>query len=744
MFKKGTGAGTGNGAGNKRSSRGGPKKRKEVTVAKEKIKDQISGAIDQEKLDAIKKDLKKKKVILGIRAKLYAGFALPIVCVVLVGTLSYKKAAEGMNSNYESATIKSMNMAVQYLDYGFGSLESEALQMYVDQSLSKYVLGMNTQSEMMTLLSTTKTNLMAKQVANDFIQAMHLVAKSKVKNISTVSTSENGVFEEWLASEEGTRIAGNTSGIWVGEHAELDRLLGLKKETYACSYMRVYNNMAACAVIDLSRESIEEILHDLDLGAGTIAGFIMSDGYEILVDTMEEGEAEGYSFLSQDYYQEALGILNAEENDENSVFDFSKYVTYNGEVYLFMASQSGVNGALICGLVPESLIASGARDIRTVTVLLVLLASAAAVGVGLYVAGNIGKAIKQISHKLHKVAEGDLTVIMDIRQRDEFAVLAGNVGDMVDNTRGLIVHVKDTSKKVEVSTRNMVKAATAMEKSGLSISTAVNEIEQGISQQAEDAQSCLTQMDELSKKIDVVNQEVGEIVGIASDTREMIQNGIGTMDELSKRSTSTAEITKKVVTSIHTLEEKSALIVKFIDVINEISEETSLLSLNASIEAARAGDAGRGFAVVAEEIRKLADGSMNAANEIQKVVKEILAQTKGTVNTAKEAEGIVSVQTDIVNKTIETFGNMNSSVETLVSTLQGVGSSVSSMEEERKDTLRAIESISAASEETAASAAVVNESVQSQLSVVNDLRDASRELEKRSVELERAINVFKI
>lgn len=178
--------------------------------------------------------------------------------------------------------------------------------------------------------------------------------------------------------------------------------------------------------------------------------------------------------------------------------------------------------------------------------------------------------------------------------------------------------------------------------------------------------------------------------------------------------------------------------------INEISEETSLLSLNASIEAARAGDAGRGFAVVAEEIRKLADGSMGAANEIQKVVKEIIEQTKGTVNTAKEAEGIVSGQASIVNKTIEAFGNMNSGVEKLVTGLKGVGDSVSSMEEERRDTLHAIESISAASEETAASALVVTNSVQSQLSVVNDLKDASRELEQRSMELEKAINVFKI
>ena len=156
-----------------------------------------------------------------------------------------------------------------------------------------------------------------------------------------------------------------------------------------------------------------------------------------------------------------------------------------------MASQSSVNGSLICGLVPMSLIESSARDIKTVTIVFILLATVAAAVLGLFVAGSIGKAIKVISGKLHKVAEGDLTVIMDIRQKDEFAVLDGNVGEMIDNTRDLIVNVKNTSKKVEGSTQNMVEATSAMERCGQSISTAVNEIEQGINQQAEDAQSCL-------------------------------------------------------------------------------------------------------------------------------------------------------------------------------------------------------------------------------------------------------------
>ncbi len=720
-----------------------PERKRKADRAKTQKK--LSDFVNKEQIEAVKairKDPKKRKAILGIRAKLYGGFVVPIICVVLVGVVSYQKAADGMNTNYESATMKSMNMAMQYLDYGFSSIESEVLQLYVDEEISKYAVGIMEISEQNTMLSQVRKNLNAKQTANSFIEGMHIICKQKLKNISTISNTENGTFEIWFATDEAAKLAEESRGMWVGQHPEADAALELKTEEYACSYMRMYANMSAGIIVDLSEEAILGILEDLGLGEGSIAGFVTADGHEVLFDSRGE-DAEEYSFMTQAYYGEALSVLNNEEAEEE-LFDYSKYVTYNGDNYLFMTSKSTVNGSVICGLVPEALIKSGANQIKTMTVIFIVLAVAAAAVIGILVAGSIGKAIKTISAKLHKVAEGDLTVIMDIKNRDEFAVLAGNVGNMVDNTRNLIMNVKDTSAKVDGSTKNMADATAAMEKSGRSITTAVSEIEEGIAQQAEDAQSCLMKMDDLSKKIEVVSQEVADIVGIAAETKDMIQGGLGTMDELSARSASTTEITQKVVESIRVLEEKSASIVKFVDVINEISEETSLLSLNASIEAARAGDAGRGFAVVAEEIRKLADGSMNAANEIQKVVTEIMGQTKGTVSTAKEAEAIVSTQTEIVDKTIAAFTNMNTSVESLVNSLHGVGESVTSMEEERRDTLRAIENISAASEETAASAAVVNDSVQSQLSVVDDLKEASVELERRAAELEQAVNVFKI
>ena len=87
--------------------------KKKVKNIEKEVAQKLEQTIDKEKLASIRKNVKKKRVVFGIKMKLYGGFALPILCVILVGVVSYQKAAQGMSENYESATMRSMNMAVQ-------------------------------------------------------------------------------------------------------------------------------------------------------------------------------------------------------------------------------------------------------------------------------------------------------------------------------------------------------------------------------------------------------------------------------------------------------------------------------------------------------------------------------------------------------------------------------------------------------------------------------------------------------
>lgn len=680
---------------------------------------------------------KKRKSIFGIKVQLYLGLLLPVVSVILVGTMAYKKASIGMQENYEDATINSFHMAVQFIDFGYNSIQADALELFMDNKLSKYVLGIYNEDpiELNSLIRTTNSGMLAKQTANQFVQNMHIITKGETKLISTDTYSGNGFFEELLLLKTEPNVYKEAvNGKWVGYHKEIDERMGIDTASYACSYIRTFSNKGGCIVIDFTYDTITEILEEIKLGEGTITAFITEDGREIILDNTA-GLAENFSFYEQEYFK------NAKITEEQEYHD---YVNFNGERYLYIASKSKINGAILCGLIPESIINEKANEIKQIMYVFILGASTIAILIGIFVAGGINRAIKKISHRLRKVSQGDLTVIMELKQNNEFGVLARSAGEMVNNTRNLIERVKRTSKQVETSMKNVGQSSLALNQSVQNISTAVNEIEIGISQQADDAQQCLMQMDGLSQKIEGVSTDVNDVVTIADKTKNMIIDSIDTMNELSQKSDSTTDITQKVVGNIKILEEKSKSIARFIDIINEIAEQTNLLSLNASIEAARVGEAGKGFAVVAQEIKKLAEGSIQAANEIQRVVNEIQGQTMDTVNTAKNAENIVGAQAEIVKKTISTFQSMNTEVGKLAENLQKINVSISGIDEDRKGTLSAIENISTVSEETAASASVVNTSIQSQVELADELQKASKELEVRSNELEEAVNVFKI
>jgi len=341
-----------------------------------------------------------------------------------------------------------------------------------------------------------------------------------------------------------------------------------------------------------------------------------------------------------------------------------------------------------------------------------------------------------------QIAEGNLKVNASIRRKDEFHKLGQSINHMISSIKSLIDKTIGVSITTAGSADEVSEASKALLDTSKNIANAISDIEQGIQQQASDTENCLIRMSELSKQINVVYESTNEIEKIAGHTRSIVGNGLDSIRDLTEKQKDTVEITNSIMIDINNLETESGSIIDIIRTMNEITEQTNLLSLNAMIEAARAGIDGKGFAVVADEIRKLAEKSANEAKNINKIIDNIQLRTKKTMETARRAENIVADQDKTLKLTLMNFDLINEHVGNLTNNLDKISHGIEAIAQAKEDTLSAVENISSTLEETVAASTEVGATADNQLQTVKRLNNAAQQLNSDASNLKETVSVF--
>lgn len=700
------------------------------------------------------------KIRFGILQKLILGFLIPVVFIVILGIISYSKSSEGLKNNYKNATSNTLNMATKYLEYVFDGINNLSLQYTKDSDMSYFTRGLiytNSQDKL-NYVTSVNNALLTKAELERFIQNIHIIAGGNIPVLTSDMENVPGFYEDLAETSEGAKLKEDgTEEYWLGEHPYIDTQISLDSAEYAFSLIRKFNDGNACMVIDVSKEEVESFLKELELGENSKVGLVTADGKEITITNTviantgnsngntEESKTDSklsdalndssFQFHSQDFYRESI-------NTEETVG--SQNIKYKGEEFLFMYNKIGDTGITLCGMIPKTSFMTQAKEISYSTLIIVVLASLIAIFIGTVLSAGIGRTIKTMNQRLNQIAKGDLTVQLAIKRKDEFGVLANNISEMLENMKSMIQKMVHVSSLVSDSADEVFHVSREIAVSNQDITKAVYEIGEGIAAQAGDSQNCLLQMDELSGKIVTVNHNLSEVETLMKDMKALIEAGLTTMSQLIKQSESTNEITKYVVNKINLLEQKTSSIGEILQVINEIADQTNLLSLNASIEAARAGEAGKGFAVVAIEIRNLAIKAMTSADEIRTVINDITKQTKETVSTAGEAENIVNQQNAVVSGTMEAFRTMNAGIEKLISNLSAIGINMKNMEASKEATLGAVENISAISQQTLASSGDIEKNVSIQADSMEILEKEAKLLNENAKDLKEVVRTFQL
>lgn len=374
--------------------------------------------------------------------------------------------------------------------------------------------------------------------------------------------------------------------------------------------------------------------------------------------------------------------------------------------------------------------------------IIVLIASITAIIFGVLISYGINNTIRSINAVLKRCASGDLTHQTNIKRKDEFQLLGKGINQLIYSIKELINDMTKVSNTVNTSAAGVSDNSAILLHTSQNINAMVDEVIQGVQSQCQGTESSLVQMSELSQQIGKLSESTTLIRKSADDTQEVTKKGMEIIDELSMKTKKSSDIVKSVIVNIENLEEKSKAISDIVSGINEISEQTNLLSLNATIEAARAGIEGRGFQVVANEIRKLAERSSMEAERISKIIAQIQNQTQITVKTAKDAQEEEALRELALKSAINVFSDIDSNVVTLTSNLSDIMEGINEIENTKEDTLAAIEEISAISQQTTAAMDQFGVTAMEQLKAVESLNLAVKELRNDSDLLEDKISVF--
>ncbi len=678
------------------------------------------------------------KLFRSIRVKLTLFFMVPVIFIIVLGIGAYVKSSDAIRETFTVSTISSIQKTSEYYALALHNVEDKALQIANDSATRDYYNGdyKNDKLEESKIYKGIRSNVTTMANSDRFIENITILTNygQPINTFGVFDVTINP-YDEYSATEEAALVDSKKKiNLWTGYHSFLDGQLKIAQDKYAISLSRQFlgkfSEPIGYVITDISMSAITDAMSTLDLPENSKFAFVSPDGREITVD----GPAAEPIFVNESIYSEISTLAeNAGHSD----------ISYRGEDMLFIWSRIGDTGAMVCALIPQAYLAGQADSIKTLTLILVLIACASAVGIGIYVAYGIGKAIKRMNIALAAASKGDLTVTVQTNRKDEFSILSDSINDMINNMKQLILKASQVGRTVVESTKNMTDNSELLLASSKNISAAISEIQQGNVQQAEDTEHCLKLTDDLADQINLVHDNSKAIETIASSTKNVVMDGIHEIDQLTMVTNANIRITNDTIRDIEELEKESKMITEIIAVINDIADQTNLLSLNASIEAARAGDAGRGFSVVAEEIRNLSTKSVSAAAEIEQIIKNISAKTSNTVKTVKQAEKTAKSTETRLNNVVKLFHDINLHVEDLTAKLGKIAAGIDELNRSKADTLEAIESISGVAEEVSATSEEVVASAEQQLGSVMRLNEFAKALDKDATDLDDTILLFK-
>ncbi|MFI8576943.1 methyl-accepting chemotaxis protein [Rossellomorea aquimaris] len=679
-----------------------------------------------------RKQVERKKGFLlsSIRMKLIVIisilFMVSLAVIIAITSLQTRMKTEKEVIDQTQGIVGELNNSVQLF---LGQYEKSIDQYSISNSLKDYA-----KAQLQTESGGENTELFA-NIQSDFDNYLSLYQEAtsiyfaspnkKLKIVPSVSLPSDfdPTSRDWYKNAEEVRAG----VVWSEPYVDT------ATEEYIITASRAIvsdNNVVGVLGVDINLTKLTDRVSEMDIGFNGYPFLIGLDGTAIVHPTKRGEDLSKLPFISK---------MLASEKDSDTI----RYELDGDEKVLVYSTVPKTNWKVGSAYSMKDLIQSS-KEIERLLIVTALITLAVMLVLIVLISNKITKPIKQLQKTVTDVSTGDLSIQSEINSKDETGLLASDLNKMIVNMKDTIQVVQQSVYNVRESAEGLSAVSEETNASSEEMAKAVTEIATGASQSAADSDRAHHQTEQLGTRINGVYEKSKAMSEMAGQADVMNQSGLNQVKELENAYHSSSEYISSMEKVILSLEAKVKTIESVMGTITDISSQTNLLALNASIEAARAGEHGKGFAVVAEEVRKLADQSVKATEEVKRTIIEIQQGSHQAVDEMVKTKETFEVQNEVIERTNHVFDQTSQLMKSMQDEIERMYEEVGQINLEKDEVVNVIQMMAATAEQTAASCEEMSASTEEQVRAVQSVTEAAERLTDLSQELQSSIERFKI